>query len=90
MDACLTQTTSPAGRRKVAAAASLFGLFAAQSVMVAARGRLFAVAGERVAARLRRETFDSLLTQHRLAFFDRRRTGSSSAGSPPTARRCRN
>ena len=33
------------------------------------------VAGERVAARLRRETFDSLLTQHRLAFFARRRTG---------------
>ena len=74
MDACL-DPDDQSGWTPKAAAASLFGLFAAQSVMVAARGRLFAVAGERVAARLRRETFDSLLTQHRLAFFDRRRTG---------------
>ena len=52
------------------AAASLFIAGGAIGDGVA-RGRLFAVAGERVAARLRRETFDSLLTQHRLAFFDR-------------------
>ena len=41
MDACL-DPDDQSGWTPKAAAASLFGLFAAQSVMVAARGRLFA------------------------------------------------
>jgi ATP-binding cassette subfamily B protein len=73
MDSCLAgggDSWTPA-----AAATALFGLFSAQSIMVAVRGRLMAVAGERVAARLRAETFTSLLLRHDVAFFDRVRSG---------------
>ncbi len=73
MDSCLaggSDSWTPA-----AAASALFGLFGAQSIMVAVRGRLMAVAGERVAARLREETFASLLLRHDVAFFDRQRSG---------------
>ena len=73
MDSCLAgggDSWTPA-----AAATALFGLFSAQSIMVAVRGRLMAVAGERVAARLRAETFASLLLRHDVAFFDRVRSG---------------
>ena len=73
MDSCLAgggDSWTPA-----AAATALFGLFSAQSIMVAVRGRLMAVAGERVAARLRAETFTSLMLRHDVAFFDRVRSG---------------
>ena len=73
MDSCLAgggDSWTPA-----AAATALFGLFSAQSIMVAVRGRLMAVAGERVAAHLRAETFASLLLRHDVAFFDRVRSG---------------
>lgn len=42
--------------------------------MVAARGRILSVAGERVASRLRRQAFASLL-RHEVAYFDKLRTG---------------
>ena len=58
-----------------AAAGALLGLFGVQSIMVAVRGRILSVAGERIAARLRRETFSSLLLRHDMAFFDRTRSG---------------
>lgn len=73
MDSCLTGATG--GWTPAAAAAALFGLFGVQSVMVAVRGRLMAIAGERVAARLREDTFASLLLRHDVAFFDRHRSG---------------
>lgn len=56
------------------AAAALGVLFVAQGGMVAVRGRILAVAGERVASRLRRQTFASLLARD-VAFFDSSRTG---------------
>jgi ABC-type multidrug transport system fused ATPase/permease subunit len=72
MDSCLAG--SDGGWTPVGAASALLLLTGAQSVMVAARGRLLAVAGERVAARLRTETFSTLF-RHNVAFFDRSRSG---------------
>ena len=71
MDACLLGT---GGWTPPAAAAALCGLFGLQSVAIAARGRVLSIAGERVAARLRCETFGSLLRQE-VAFFDTTRQG---------------
>ncbi|CAM9224865.1 unnamed protein product [Pylaiella littoralis] len=56
------------------AAAILMGMFGVQSVMLTARVGLMAVAGERVAARLRNLAFGSMIVQE-TAFFDRNRTG---------------
>ena len=53
----------------------LLGLFGTQSLMVAVRGRILTVAGERIAARLRSDTFASLLLRHDVGFFDRNRSG---------------
>ncbi len=66
MDACLLGLD---GWTPEAAAGTLGVLFGVQSVAVAARGRILSVAGERVAAQLRRETFGSLVRQQ-CAFFD--------------------
>lgn len=74
MDACLAGAAT-GGWTPATAAAALSVLLGAQSVMVATRGRILTVAAERVAARLRTETFSSLVTKHDLAFFDRQRSG---------------
>ena len=73
MDACLAGVQG--GWTPTGAAGALFLLFGAQAVMVAARGRILAVSAERVAARLRKETFASLVLKHDAAFFDRERSG---------------
>lgn len=57
-----------------AAAFLLFGIFAVQSIALGVRYFLFAVAGERVVARLRERVYGSILGQD-IAFFDERRTG---------------
>ena len=78
MDACLAGGAldgAGGGWTPAAAAGTLLGLFGAQSLMVAARGRILTVAGERIAARLRSDTFSSLLLRHDVAFFDRNRSG---------------
>lgn len=78
MDACLAGGAldgAGGGWTPAAAAGMLLGLFGAQSLMVAARGRILTVAGERIAARLRSDTFSSLLLRHDVAFFDRNRSG---------------
>ncbi|CAM9306059.1 unnamed protein product [Scytosiphon promiscuus] len=56
------------------AAGILMTMFGAQSVMLTGRSGLMAVAGERVAARLRNLAFGSMVVQE-TAFFDRNRTG---------------
>ncbi len=56
------------------AAAALAGLFTAQSILIAGRVHIFNAVGERVAASLRKETFD-VLVHKPLAFFDTTRTG---------------
>ena len=73
MDSCLANSGD--GWTPTGAAGVLFLLTGVQATMVAVRGRILASAGERVAARLRRETFSSLLLKHDLAFFDRNRSG---------------
>ena len=73
MDACLAGAQD--GWTPMSAAGALGLLFGAQSVMVAIRGRILAVSAERVAARLRKQTFSSLVLNHDLAFFDRERSG---------------
>jgi ABC-type multidrug transport system fused ATPase/permease subunit len=72
MDACLAGAQS--GWTPATAAGAFCVLLGVQSGMVATRGRILAVSAERVAARLRRDTFASLL-RHDLGFFERGRTG---------------
>lgn len=55
-------------------ALGLFGLFAVQSVFIGVRTGLMAVAGERIATRIRRDMFSSLLDQE-IGYFDANRTG---------------
>ena len=74
MDACLAGS-QVGGWTPASAAVALFVLFGAQSGMVATRGRILAISAERVAARLRNETFASLVLRHDVAFFDRERSG---------------
>ena len=73
MDSCLAGGDG-AWTPGMAAGALLLSL-SVQSGMVAVRGRLLSVAGERVAARLRTETFASLMERHDIGFFDRSRSG---------------
>ena len=70
-----TPSSAPLVWTPARAAGALGALIALQSLMIVARGRLLAIASERVAARLRRATFESLLTRHDLAFFDRNSSG---------------
>ena len=72
MDSCLAAASD--AWTPATAAGALLILFGAQSAMVATRGRILAVSAERVAARLRRETFASLL-RHDMSFFDLGRSG---------------
>ena len=74
MDSCLAGPADGAWTPGSAAGALLV-LFGAQSAMVAWRGRVLAVAGERVAARLRGDAFGALLSLHAQPFFDRNRSG---------------
>ena len=77
MDACLATGGGAVdgGWTPATAAGVLLGLFGTQSLMVAVRGRILTVAGERIAARLRSDTFASLLLRHDVGFFDRNRSG---------------
>lgn len=75
MDACLAGGGADGGWTPATAAGTLLGLFGAQSLMVATRGRILTGAGERIAARLRSDTFAALLLRHDVAFFDRNRSG---------------
>ena len=63
-----------AGLAPGAVAGGLLFLFALQSALIFVRGALLAVSGERMAARLRKELFRSVLSQD-AAWFDSQRTG---------------
>ena len=55
-------------------AGMLLGVFAVQGVFMSARDGLLAIAGERIAARLRTRTYGAILRQD-MTFFDHSRTG---------------
>jgi ABC-type multidrug transport system fused ATPase/permease subunit len=55
-------------------AGMLLGVFAVQGVFMSARDGLLAIAGERIAARLRTRTYAAILRQD-MTFFDHSRTG---------------
>ena len=55
-------------------AAMLLGVFAVQGVFMSARDALMAMAGERIAARLRTRTFAAIIRQD-MTYFDQSRTG---------------
>ena len=57
-----------------AVAAMLLGVFAVQGVFMSGRDALLAIAGERIAARLRTHTFAAIMRQD-MCFFDVSRTG---------------
>ena len=64
-----TATMSP-----LTVASMLLAVFAIQGALMAARDALLAIAGERIAARLRGNTFAAIMRQE-MSFFDRSHTG---------------
>lgn len=55
-------------------AAGMMGLFTAQSALMAVRGSVLKISGERIAARVRKDLFASIMRQD-IAWFDKHRTG---------------
>jgi len=66
--------SSAASMSPLTVASMLLAVFAVQGVLMAARDALLAIAGERIAARLRSRTFASIMRQD-MSFFDVSRTG---------------
>ncbi|CAM9465415.1 unnamed protein product, partial [Phaeothamnion confervicola] len=75
VDTVLTfEAGSAGGYSPYSVAGALFAMFAAQAAMLTGRSAALSLAGERVAARLRRGVFFAILSQD-TAFFDRHSTG---------------